>query len=138
MSALILAAILMTAAQEKPSKEQIEASAKKIKELRKERITTLKEAVDVSSKLAQSGRLEVWEAMEDRMALLKAELEAAEKESDRIALYKQAVASLKDYEAVARARFNAGRGTELPLFRIKAKRLEVEIQLEQATVKESK
>ena len=48
MSVLIVAASLMTAAgtQEKPVKEQLEESAAKVKELRKERIATLKELVD--------------------------------------------------------------------------------------------
>jgi hypothetical protein len=140
MTALMAAAVLLTAAgaQEKPSKDEIEASAKKVKELQKERIAALQGAVDVSKRLAQGSRIEVWDAMEDRMALLKAELAAAGTESERIALYKKAVGSLKEYEALAKAQAEAGRATSLNMFRIKARRLEVEIQLEQAKLKVAK
>jgi hypothetical protein len=44
----------------------------------------LKQAAEVSLKLAQGARLEAHEAAEDRIARLRAELAAAEKESDRI------------------------------------------------------
>ena len=91
------------------TKEQTD-SAKKVKELQKERIATLKKAAEVSLALAQSGRLEVWEAVEDRVALLKAELEVAETEADRVTLYKKILEDLKVYEAVAKARFEAAAG----------------------------
>ncbi len=140
MTALLAAAVLLTAAgaPEKPSKAEIEASAKKVKELQKERIAALQAAADVSKRLAQAARIEIWEALDDRMALLKAELGAAETESERISLYKNAVDSLKGYEALAKAQAEAGRATQLSVFRIKARRLEVEIQLEQAKLKVAK
>jgi hypothetical protein len=72
------------------------------------------------------------------MALLQAELEVAQKESDRVTLYKNALDNLKVYEAVARARLEAARGTELALYKVKAKRLETEIALEQAKMKQAK
>jgi hypothetical protein len=145
--ALILAAAAVTllmapaSPQDKvnpPPKERVEESARKVRELRKERIAILKELVDTSLKLALAARVEVWEAMEDRMTLLKAELEAAEKESDRITLYTKAIDSLKQYEQVARARLESGRGTATAVLRIKATRLEVEIQSEQAKAREAK
>lgn len=119
-------------------KEQIAESTRKVKELQKERIAALKAAADTSLKLAQRARLEISEATEDGMALLKAELEVAEKESDRIALYKQALDLLKGYEEIAKARQAAARGTELAVLKVKARRLEVEILLEQAKIKEAK
>ncbi|WP_161967349.1 hypothetical protein [Fimbriiglobus ruber] len=73
-----------------------------------------------------------------RMSLLKAELDAAEKESDRIALYKKTLDALKKYEEVATARKAAARGTELSTLKVKARRLEIEISLEQANIKETK
>jgi hypothetical protein len=109
-----------------------EGPDKKVAELRKERIATLREAADLSLKLAQSARLEVGEAMEDRMALLTAELDAAGKDADRVALYQQTLGSLRVLEEVARARVEAGRGTTHAVLRVKARRLEVEIRLEQA------
>ncbi|MCE9564114.1 MAG: hypothetical protein K8U57_18885 [Planctomycetes bacterium] len=140
MSALIVVAILMSAAnaEEKPTKEQLEASAKKIKELRKQRIDTLQTAADVSLKLAQSARLEISEAMETRIALHKAQLDAAEKPSDRLIIYKWVLESLQELEELAKARKVAARGTELAVLQVRAKRLEIEIALEQEKLKEAK
>jgi len=136
MLALLAMAVLMTAAvaQERTPKEQPVASAERLKDLRKEWIAALKEAADISFKLAQNARLELGEALEDRMVLLKAELEATDKESERAALRKQTLDSLKAYEEVARSLAEAGRGSQLNVLRVKARRLEVEMQLEQAKV----
>jgi RNA polymerase sigma factor (sigma-70 family) len=121
-----------------PSTNRAEVMGEKVKNLQKERVATLKEVVDTSLRLARVARLEVGEAMEDRMALLKAELEVAEKESDRVALYKQTLDALTEYEKLARAQKEAARGTESTVLRVKARRLEVEICLEQAKAKEAK
>ena len=137
MSALIVVTALMAAPIPKES-PAAEASAKKVKELRKERIAVLKDVVEVSTKLAQNARIEIADALDDRMTLLQAELDAAEKESERIALYMKALDSLKVYAELAKARFEAGRGTELAVLKVKAKRLEIEIQLEQAKIREVK
>jgi hypothetical protein len=118
-----------------PPKERAEDPVKKVHELQKERIATLQDVVTLGTKLAQNGRLELGEVMEDRMTLLKAELEVAEKESDRITLYTKAIDSLKEYEKLAKARVEAARGTELAVLKIKARRLELEIQLERAKSK---
>ena len=120
-----------------PSKGRAEESAKKVKGLQRERIATLKETADVSLKLAQGSRLELEVALEDRMALLKAESEATESEPERIALYKQALDALTAYETLARTQKEAARGTELAVLRVKARRLEVVIRLEQAKAKET-
>jgi len=58
-------------------KERTEQSAKKVKELQKERIATLKEVVDLSFRLAKGARVEIGDLLEARMSLLKAELDAA-------------------------------------------------------------
>jgi hypothetical protein len=130
-------AVLVTAAvaQVSPSKEQPVASSGRFKDLQKELIATLKDSADISFKLAQNARLEFGEALEDRMALLKAELDAAENEAERAALLRQALESLKAYEDVARSLAESARGTQLNMLRVKARRLEVEMQLEQAKVK---
>jgi outer membrane protein TolC len=135
--ALLVAAALSTAAgaQEKPPKEQAEASAKKIRELRKERITVLGKVVDQATAQFQRAQGSYEEVLEAQVLLLQARLDAAEKESDRIELYEQAVELLKQVEKVAAARVEAGRGTELAVHKIRARRLEVEIRLEQAKLK---
>jgi hypothetical protein len=121
-----------------PAKDKAEESAKKVKELQKQQIATLKEVVDQSFKLAKSSRIEIGDLLEARMSLLKAEIDAAEKETDRIALYKKALEPLKEYEALAKAQFEASRATDLNIHKAKAKQLEVEILLEQAIIKEAK
>jgi len=113
-------------------KERAEESAKKVKELQKERIAALKEVVQLAGHLYQSGRAEYAEVLDARLLLLEAELDAAEKESDRVALYEKAIAALKEYEKWATARVEGGRGTQAAVLKIKARRLEVEIALERA------
>jgi outer membrane protein TolC len=123
----------------KPSpKERIEESAQKVKELQKERIATLKQMEDVITKLFQSGHGSLEEAYEAKLLLLKAELDLAEKESDRVTLYKNFVDVSKKFEKLAEERVKTGRGTMVPVLKFKARRLEVEISLERAKAKEAK
>jgi hypothetical protein len=122
MSAFLVAALLVSS--------QGTEEANNLKELQKERIATLKDVMDVSFKLAKSGRLEIQDVLEDRMNLLKAELETAEKKPDRITLYKEAIESIKDFEALAKDRMLRGTGTALASLKVKAARLEIEIALE--------
>ena len=138
--ALILAATLLTtaSAQESPTKGDLDAPANKVKELQLERINTLKRLADTGLKLAQTGRFEIREAAQARMTLLKAELEVAEKDSERIELYTQAVESLKQFEAMAKAAKEAARASEFDRLEIVTRRLEVEIWLEQAKSKAGK
>src|SRR5262249_43027192 len=93
-------------------KDQAEESAKKVKELQKERIATLKEMRDAISKLFQSGHASFDAVLEARQLLLKAELDGAEKESDRITLYKNFVDESKKIENLAEARVKAGQATQ--------------------------
>jgi outer membrane protein TolC len=119
-------------------KERIEESAKKIKELQKERIATLKEMADAIAKLYQSGLVPEEEVLEARLLVHKAELDAAEKESDRITLYKNIVDELKQFETIADQRVKAVRGSMSTFLKVKARRLEAEINLERAKIKEAK
>jgi outer membrane protein TolC len=131
--------LLMSSAssQEKP-KERREESAKKVRELQKERIETLKELVDHAATSYKSGVASYEELLEASMMLLKAELDVAEKDSDRITLYKKGVDALKEYEDFAKMMKSVGKGTGAAVLKIKAMRLEVEIALEQAKAKEAK
>jgi hypothetical protein len=140
MFALIVVATLATAAgaQDVPPRQELDASSKRVKELQQERIATLKTVVEMGMKLTTVGHFEIRDVSEARMTLLKAELDAAEKESDRIALYKEALDSLKQYEALAKAAKEAAKATELDKLAIKSRRLEVEIWLEQAKTKTAK
>jgi hypothetical protein len=100
-----------------------------VRELQKERITTLDDIFTSSMALAKKGRGEFGEALDARMALLQAELEIAEQGADRVALYKKALDSMKELEQLAAARKAAAQGTERDVLRAKAMRLEIEIAL---------
>ncbi len=136
MTALILAAAL-TGAQDKPS-NPIEESAKKIKDLRKERIAVLKELVDQFGARYKAGQCSPEELVDAKVLLLKAELETAEKGSDRVSLYTKMMETLNQLEQVAKAQLEAGKGTTGDVLKIKARRLEIEILLEQEKMKEAK
>src|SRR5579875_2035526 len=84
-----------------PRKNQAEESAKKVKELQKERIATLKQMAEAIATQFQNGHVSLEEVIEARLLLHKAELDAIEKESDRIALYQRIVDELKKFEEVA-------------------------------------
>jgi hypothetical protein len=138
MPALILALLLAPAiSPDGPALAGGEESAKKIKELQKERIATLKQLVDGLAQLAPHGRADFGELIEARLLLLQAELDVAEKGEDRLALYKKAIESLGQYEQWANARVQAGRANTTTVLKIKARRLEAQIWLEQAKAKEA-
>lgn len=132
--AVLVIVVLMTAAvaQERTPPARPGAAAGRVGELRKERVAVLKEAADASLKLAQHARVELRVALDDRVELLQAELELAATEPDRAALRRQALDALTQLEEIAQARAAAGRGTQLDVLRVKAARLGVEIQAEQA------
>jgi membrane fusion protein (multidrug efflux system) len=115
-----------------PRKEPLQESATKVKELRKERLAVLKELTDQLTRQYQTGRVEIDELLEARVQLLHAQLDAAEKQSERLALYKNLVDELKQAEKIAQGRLEAARGTMASVLKIKARRLEAEIHLEQA------
>ncbi len=119
-------------------KERIEDSAKKVKELQKQRIATLKEMVDATTDQFRNGRVPFEEVLEAKLLVFKAELDAADKESDRITLYKNIVDQLKKFEVIADQRVKAAQTSQSTFLKVKARRLEAEINLERAKTKEAK
>jgi outer membrane protein TolC len=140
---IIAATLLMAPASPQdrvnlPRKERIEESDKKVKELQKERIATLQEMVIQTTRLFQRGQGSFEEVLEANLLVFKAELDAAEKESDRITIYKNIVDFLKKLETAADQRWKAARGSQASLLKVKARRLKAEIDLERAKAKEAK
>jgi hypothetical protein len=119
-------------------KDQAEESAKKIKDLRKERIAILREMTDVCAKLVKAARVPFEELLETRLQLCQEEVEAAETEAQRVVLYQNFVDALKEYEAWADDQQRAGRASVLPVLKIRAKIKHAEILLEQAKIKQAK
>jgi hypothetical protein len=147
MLALILAVMVATlpvapaSSQDKanpPPKDQAEESANKIKELQKERIVTLKQLADQTTKRFQSGAVSFEEVWEARLLVLKAELDAAERQSDRVPVYKKIVDMMKEYEVVAIRHVQNAQAPGSSVLKVKARRLEAEIDLERAKAKEAK
>ncbi|OWK42003.1 hypothetical protein [Fimbriiglobus ruber] len=132
----IIASTLLTA-QADP-KKQAEATAKKIKELQNARIDALTELVDHAAGAFKASRGSYEEVLEAQVLLLKAKLDAAEKDAERIEIYERTVSVLKASEETAKARLQSGRGTAAAVIKIKARRLEVEVLLEQAKAKRAK
>ncbi|MBS0201399.1 MAG: efflux RND transporter periplasmic adaptor subunit [Planctomycetes bacterium] len=116
-------------------KPEVQKTANKIRDLQQERIATLKTMAEMESLLVKSGKASPESALEARVLVCEAELDAAEKESDRIPFLKNLVEVLKEYEEVARARKNSARGTEVDVLKVKARRLEAEIRLERTREK---
>jgi membrane fusion protein (multidrug efflux system) len=113
-------------------KEPIQKSSAKVKELQKERIAALKTMAELNTKLFQNGQASFDAVIEARVLVVEAELEAAVKESERVTIYKNLVDELKKYEDVAIQKVKLARGTEAAVLKIRARRLEAEIRLEQA------
>jgi membrane fusion protein, multidrug efflux system len=118
------------------SKQETRQSADKVKELQKERIATLKAMTDVETRLHQNGKASPEAVLEARVLVCEAELDAAEKESDRITVLRNLVEVLKEHEEVAKARKKSAEGTEVSVLKVKARRLEAEIRLERAQAQE--
>jgi hypothetical protein len=117
------------------SQEQLEASAKKVKELQQQRIETLKQALEETNVLYRTARVEYGEVVDAQVQLIEAELEVAESDADRIKLYQNMVDMLKSYEQVADDLAKRAQGTHVAGLKVKARRLEAEIHLEQAKAK---
>jgi membrane fusion protein (multidrug efflux system) len=117
---------------EASSAEETEKSTDKVKELRRERIAALQAMAEIETSLYQKGKTSLEEVQEAKVLVCEAELDAAEKESDRIALLQNLVEVLKQYEELAKVRKQTARGTEAAVLKARARRLEAEIRLEQA------
>jgi hypothetical protein len=120
-----------------PRKDNTDESAKKIKELQRERIATLKQMVDANSRLRERRLASFEEVAEAKLLLLNAQLDAAENESSRITLYKRIVDVLKEGEKFAEDAVMTAGGTQARVLKVKARRLEAEINLERAKAKEA-
>lgn len=122
-------ALLVAAASPQDVKEE---SANRIKELKKERIAALKSVAELMTNLYQRGSGTIDDVFEAKLQALNAEADAAETAQDRIKFYENIVDLSKQYEELAIASREAARGTHATVLKMKARRLEAEITLEQA------
>ena len=96
-------------------------------ELQKERIDALKRCADMAPELCSKSHLEFIDAIEARLLLLKAEVEVAEKKSDRITLLNGAINDLNMLVELAWKQ-NEHFGLKFQLLQIKTARLDVELE----------
>ena len=120
-----------------PRKEQVQEPGKKVKELQRERLAALEALTVLLTRQYQNARVEIDELIEARVQLMQAQLDSAEKPSDRLTLYKNLVEELKQLEEIAQSRVEAARGSMASVLKIKARRLEAELHLEEAKPEES-
>lgn len=135
ISVVFATTLLASAAPVPGDKARIAESAKKVKELRLERIAVLKKMNEQLATLYKHARVPADETLEAAQLLAEAELEIAETDKERVELYTKLIDVLKQGESIAEAQRQAGRGVEASVLKWKAKRLAAEIQLEQAKLK---
>lgn len=130
--AVVAGAILLTLAraQDGESPRGKQETSDKVKALQQERIATLKTMAEVETALHSIGHASPEEVLEARVLVGEAELDAAETGPDRITCLKNLVEVLKELEETANGRKNSAEGTETPVLKAKARRLEAEIRLE--------
>ena len=117
---------------EASSSQETEKSTDKVKELQQERIATLKAVAEMETLLYQRSKTSLEDVHEAKVLVCEAELDAAEKESDRITVLQNLVEVLKQYEELAKVRKQNAQGTEAAVLKAKARRLQAEIRLKQA------
>ena len=115
-----------------PGKDEVRQSTAKVKELQQERIAALKNVAEMQLSLSTVGKATPEGVLEAKVLVWEAELDAAEKESDRRTCLKNLVEVLKELEETAKARKRNAEGTEVGVLMAKARRLEAEIRLERS------
>ena len=117
-----------------PTKEQIEASAQRIKDLQKERIAVLTKLIDHRNTSFLNARVTYDEVLDAQRLQLEAKLDAAETDKEGLTL-RDCVSVLKVRESWAKSRLAAARGTLPDLSKATANRLEAETHLELVKMK---
>jgi hypothetical protein len=105
---------------------------KKVDELLKERLATLKELVSVTKAAYQKGTGTFAEVSQATGLLLGAELELCASAKERIAVHEKVVALARDNERVTAKLHESGHAARTALLSARAARLEAEIALERA------
>jgi hypothetical protein len=113
-------------------------STKKIKELQKQRLNVLSDMAETASVLVRGARVSHEVAYESRQQLLQAQIEYAEDDDQRIQFYESYIEVFKQFEELATATKESGRGTGIPILKARAGRLGAEIELERLKAKAAK
>ncbi len=120
------------------SKNPTDESAKKVKDLRTERVVTLEKMVDELMAQFRQKRVQYDDVLDGQRLLIEAKLDAAETDEARFGLHERLVDVLKQRETNAEGLAKAGRELPSNVLKARARRLEAEIHLEQAKMKLAK
>jgi hypothetical protein len=104
--------------------------ADKLKQLRQERLATLRELVEQTQREYQAGKASFDQLHQATQALLHAELELCSSDKERIVVLEKILAQAKQHEETAVQRYKSGNVTASDALRAKAARLEAEVALE--------
>jgi hypothetical protein len=109
---------------------QVGADEAKVKELRKERLATLKDVEAQTEQAFQAGRAPFNVVLAAKAATLEAELDLCQTQEERIAILEKLVGVAKNAESHATAAAEMGKVPLYEALKTKASRLAVEIALE--------
>ena len=115
-----------------------EESARRIKELKKEKIAALNAMLEVVTAQRQAAQATSLDVSEATIRLRQAEADAAEQESDRLKLYEEIVELTKKQDEIADRLWKSGQAPYTAAANAKVKRYDAEITLEQAKAKSMK
>lgn len=118
-----------------PRADAAEPQDSKLKILLKERLAVLKEIAAQTEKAAKSGEVPFERVLRASEAVLKAELDLAESDKQRIAVFEKMVALAKQREEQAVNVVKMGQAPANLVLQAKVSRLEAEIALERAKSK---
>jgi hypothetical protein len=137
---LMATALVVSAAnsQDTAGANKPDESAKKIKDLQKERLDVLAAMAESAGILAKQARVSLENACEAQQQLLQAQIEYADNDAQRARFYESYIEALKQYEELAKARKEGARGTEISILNARAGRLGAEIALERLKAKPAK
>lgn len=131
-SALILASFAVAAlwlAPQAPTLADDEDQIPKVHVLLTQRRDTLRTLVKLVGERFRAGQVNFDVVIRASDQLLNLELELAEGQDARLAIRKQRVELMRDFEKVADARFRAGQATQEDVLTAQAERLGAEIEL---------
>ena len=129
VAATALAAGLLLAA-DNPKED----AGKKLKELHKERIATLKQIADLYSAQIATGFVTHEEILQARLRVLKAELDATETDRERVSVHENIVELMKEFEEMTDKVVKHTHVDRTVFLKAKADRLKAEIDLERAII----
>ena len=97
--------------------------------LQKERVETLKQALQYVTTMYEQGQVEFKATGEAQLDLLEAQLEAADSTAEQMTILKAQLDTAENLLKLAKGRFDAGVATQLDMLQAKALQLRIKVRL---------